>query len=232
NVPLRGTFPKTRINPSKPTPPGLTKQIGAPPRLSRGRETWHYYYEPESPEKPSETATALRCPAEGEGGGARFRHEFAERTRLTGRTKLRLWIEADGSDDADLFVVLRKIDRSGEAVPFPFFALYDDGPVALGWQRASHRALDEERSTPWQPWHTHDREERLEPGVPVPVEIEIWPSSTLFEAGEQLELVVQGSDFMTGVLPGHRTTRNKGDHIIHSGGDYDSHLLIPVIPSA
>jgi hypothetical protein len=24
-------FPKTRINPYKPTPPGLTKQIGAPP---------------------------------------------------------------------------------------------------------------------------------------------------------------------------------------------------------
>ncbi|MFF4530495.1 CocE/NonD family hydrolase [Streptomyces sp. NPDC001407] len=183
-------------------------------------------------EKPSETPRALRYPATGEGNGVRFRHEFTERTRLTGHAKLRLWIEADGSDDADLFVVLRKLDRSGEPVPFPFFALYDDGPAALGWQRASHRALDEERSTPWQPWHPHDREEPLEPGVPVPVEIEIWPSSTLFEAGEQLELIVQGSDYMTGVLPGHRTTRNKGDHIVHSGGDFDSHLLIPVIPAA
>ncbi|RLV08806.1 X-Pro dipeptidyl-peptidase domain-containing protein [Streptomyces griseocarneus] len=182
-------------------------------------------------EKPSETAAALRYPAQGENNRARFRHVFTERTRLTGHAKLRLWLEADGSDDADLFVVLRKLDRVGEPVPFPFFALYDNGPVALGWLRASHRALDPEKSTPAQPWHPHDREERLEPGVPVPLEIEIWPSSTLFEEGESLELIVQGSDFMTNVLPGHRVTRNAGAHIIHSGGEYDSHLLVPVIPA-
>ena len=38
----------------------------------------------------------------------------------------------------------------------------------------------------------HDREEPLTPGVPVPVEIELWPSSTLFRAGETLRLVVAG----------------------------------------
>ncbi|MEU7578563.1 CocE/NonD family hydrolase [Streptomyces sp. NPDC041068] len=180
-------------------------------------------------DKPRVTEASVRYPATGEDNRATFRHTFTERTRLTGHSKLRLWIEADGARDADLFVVLRKFDSAGHEVVFPFFALYDNGPIALGWQRASHRALDEARSTPWQPWHTHDREELLEPGVPVPVEIEIWPSSTLFEAGETLELVVQGSDFMTDVLPGHERTRNAGEHIIHTGGTYDSHLLVPVV---
>ncbi|MCL3997005.1 CocE/NonD family hydrolase [Streptomyces lavenduligriseus] len=162
-------------------------------------------------------------------GGTRFTYRFTERTRLTGHAKLRLWLEARGSDDADVFVALRKRDATGQEVPFPFFALYDNGPVALGWLRASHRALDEQRSTPWQPWHPHDREELLEPGVPVALDIEIWPSSTLFEPGESLEVVVQAGDVVTGVLPGHRVTRNAGDHIIRTGGRFDSHLLVPVV---
>jgi hypothetical protein len=27
----------------------------------------------------------------------------------------------------------------------------------------------------------------------------------------------------------HADTRNRGDHVIHAGGRYDSHLLVPVI---
>ena len=107
-----------------------------------------------------------------------------------------------------------------------------------GWLRASHRALDEEKSTPWQPVHLHTYEEPLEPGVTVPVEIEIWPSSTLFRAGETLRVLVMGQDIYTEIpQPGpammrHEETRNKGRHIIRTGGTYDSHLLVPVIPGA
>ena len=66
--------------------------------------------------------------------------------------------------------------------------------MALGWLRVSHRALDPARSTEFQPVHPHDREEFLEPGEVVPVDIEIWPSSTWFAAGETLRLIVQGRD--------------------------------------
>ncbi len=68
----------------------------------------------------------------------------------------------------------------------------------------------------------------------MPVEIEIWPSSTRFAAGERLRLVVQGSDIYRYapwiVLAGHPETINAGEHVIHTGGKYDSHLLIPVMP--
>ena len=80
----------------------------------------------------------------------------------------------------------------------------------------------------------HTREELLERGVPVAVEIEIWPSATRFRKGERLRVVVKGSDIYTEApdnLPFclHQDTRNQGEHIILTGGEYDSHLLVPVI---
>jgi predicted acyl esterase len=134
----------------------------------------------------------------------------------------------------DLFVGLQKLDESGNLMPFSFLNALEDGPVALGWLRVSHHELDEARSRPEQPWHTHLREQRLKPGEIVPVEIEIWPSGTRFQKGEQLQVLIQGSDvqqYPPGVVAmGHSVTRNEGTHIIHTGGRYDSHLLVPVIP--
>jgi len=166
---------------------------------------------------------------------AKFEFTFNEKTEITGHMKLKLWVQADGSDDMDLFVALEKFDRSVNLVPFPFFGNHDDGPVALGWLRVSHRELDEEQSTPYQPVHKHTREIKLEAGEIVPVEIEFWPSGTLFQRGEKLRLVVQGSDIYWYPeeihTDGHTATVNKGKHVIYSGGKHDSHLLVPVIPA-
>jgi predicted acyl esterase len=58
----------------------------------------------------------------------------------------------------------------------------------------------------------------------------------LWHAGQQLRVLVQGYDssYMDNLMPGMKLfnfhTRNKGDQIIHTGGKYDSHLLVPVIP--
>ena len=131
---------------------------------------------------------------------------------------------------------MQKLDVDGRLVPFSFLNALEDGPVALGWLRVSHRELDMERSTPEQPWHPHRREQRLEPGQIVPVEIEIWSSGTRFGAGEQLRLLVQATDiqqYPPGVVSmAHSVTRNVGTHVIHTGGKYDSHLLVPVVPPA
>jgi predicted acyl esterase len=149
--------------------------------------------------------------------------------------KLKLWVQAVDNDDMDLFVAVEKFDRSGDRVPFQFYTNHEDGPVAIGWLRVSHRELDEKKSTPYQPFHKHQREIKLKPGEIVPVEIEIWPSSTLFEQGEKLQVIVQGSDIYSYRLPEsqiieHAATINKGEHVIYTGGKYDSHLLVPVIP--
>ena len=184
---------------------------------------------------PVSEASAARYEMTGATTRAVFDHGFACDTELTGHMKLRLWVEAVGADDMDLFVAIQKLEADGTCVPFVFYAMNEDGPAALGWLRASHRELDMARSRPEQPFHPHTREERLRPGEPVAVEIEIWPSSTLFRAGQRLRVVVQGSDIADHGLPNapfarHDQTRNLGTHVIHTGGQYDSHLLVPLIP--
>lgn len=149
--------------------------------------------------------------------------------------KLKLWMAAEGTDDMDVYVGIQKLDKAGRLVPFAYYAQFNDGPVALGWLRASHRELDRERSTEYQPVHTHRREDRLKPGEIVPLDIEIWPSGTRFEAGEGLRLVVQGSDInqypkeTAMVYFRHEASVNRGRHVIHAGGRYNSYLLVPVV---
>ena len=171
-------------------------------------------------------------------GRATFDHRFEQRTELAGHAALRLWVEADGSDDADLFIALQKLDANGQEVGFTFYAFFENGPVALGWLRASHRALDPDRSTPEQPVHSHTFEERLKPGECVPVDIELWPFSVSFEPGETLRLVIAGSDIYRKeeglMLPFalHEETRNRGRHILRTGGESSSYLLTPVLESS
>jgi predicted acyl esterase len=186
-------------------------------------------------DSPSATGTAARYDPTTAEGRAVFDYRFEQDTELTGHMKLRATVEAEGADDMDLFVAVHKLDANGAYVPFVFYSMLENGPVALGWLRVSHRELDPVRSTPQQPVHTHAREQLLQPGERVAVDIEIWPSSTRFRAGEQLRVVIQGQDVQQEGLPNapfarHERTRNRGAHVIHTGGTTDSHLLIPVIP--
>ncbi len=165
-----------------------------------------------------------------------FDMRFDAETEITGHAALHLWVEAEGSDDMDLFVALQKLDAAGEVVGFTFYAFFENGPVALGWQRVSHRATVPGASTPERPVHAHDREERLAAGECVPVAIELWPSSTRFAAGETLRVVIAGTDIYRkeeGAMlpfPLHEDTRNRGRHVIRTGGAHLSHLIVPIIP--
>ena len=163
-----------------------------------------------------------------------FDYKFLAPTDLIGNAKLKIWVEAESFSDADVFIGLQKIDKSGNVVGFYFFNYFETGPLALGWLRASHRELDAERSTLFQPWHSHERMLPLVAGEPSPLEIEIWPSGTHFEAGESLRLIVQGEDVFkanTGNVEVLHTTINSGRHIVRTGGKWDSHLLLPVVPN-
>ena len=167
-------------------------------------------------------------------GRATFDLRFGTAVDLVGHAKLRVWMSAPEAGDLDVFVALQKLDRYGDLVGFPYYAVFADGPVALGWLRASHRELDQGRSTPWQPVLAHQRELRPRPGEIVPLEIEILPSGTHFGSGETLRLVIQGTDIYRLPRPlmqtFHDDSVNRGPHLIHTGGRFDSHLLIPYAP--
>ena len=175
-------------------------------------------------------AAALRYDAEDASAQLRFSHRFTADTEITGTANLRVWVEAAGADDMDLYVGLSKLDRDGNEVFMAGYNDVEDGHVASGWLRVSYRELDTDRSTELHPFLHHRRVLPLTPSERVEVQIEILPSSTMFRAGESLVLRLQGTE-----LPGaggitHINGVNAGDHIVHVGGAMPSRLILPVIP--
>ncbi|MGI9591714.1 MAG: CocE/NonD family hydrolase [Myxococcota bacterium] len=163
------------------------------------------------------------------GGGLEVRYRFREDTELTGYMKLRLWVEARGSDDMALFVSVDKLDGAGRRMPFFGSVGNHEDAVARGLLRVSRRELDEAESTEWEPVLAHQRERKLAPGEIVPVDIAINPSSTFFRAGESLALTIAPREIVPSPPYRKSTAGNRGLHVLHVGGRHDSYLLIPVI---
>jgi uncharacterized protein len=167
-----------------------------------------------------------------EAASARFATApFAELTEFTGPLKLKLWVSSSG-DDADLFAIVRKLDSQGREVTFQG-SINPGFPVACGWQRVSHRKLDPARSKPWRPYHPHDELQKLTADEIVPVEIEIWPTSIVFEPGDRLVLEVAAHDEPRIAPFLHDDPRDRvlaKKITLHTGGRFDSHLLLPRIP--
>jgi len=174
-------------------------------------------------------ATESKVTYEATEGRVTFTMTFPEDTEISGYAKLRLWVEADGNDDMDLFVNVRKLDEEGNWLPV--HVLDNPHPGAWARFRVSHRELDPKWSTDFQPVQAHRKEEKLRPGEIVPVDIEISAMSRMWHKGQQLCVIVSGHYVTDGwFMPLNFQPQNKGNHIIHSGGKYDSYLQIPVIP--
>ncbi|GAA4585827.1 CocE/NonD family hydrolase [Planotetraspora phitsanulokensis] len=150
---------------------------------------------------PDGLALAERAPADGGrldfaalGDGVTFTTEpFAEEVEITGPAAARLFVSSTTAD-ADIFLTLRVLDPAGTDVTF-VSGLDPAGVVAAGWLRASHRAVDPERSLPHRPWHPHDHADPLTPGEVVQLDVEIWPTSVVIPAGHRLACTVRGRDF-------------------------------------
>ena len=161
-------------------------------------------------------------------GRAAFSLRLEQAVELIGSMRLKLWVSTSERDDLDLFVVLRKLDSTGREVFFSGYNGYERDGVAKGWLRASHRGLDASRSTPLRPWHCHSRIQKVCSDDIVPLDIEIWPSATLFVAGSTLRLTIQGQDAARYPSFGHSELVNRGWHTIFTGGPHDSCLTVPL----
>lgn len=151
---------------------------------------------------------------------------------FTGPVVARLWMSSTGHD-LDVFLHFHVIDRNG-AIRVGTGPQGAPIPLAMGWLRASHRELDPERSLPWRPVHSHTSASPLVPGEPVPLDVEIWPTSITLAPGERLVMRVRASDDDLGVIS-HNDPQDRGalrafTTTIHTGGRFDSALLVPVIP--
>lgn len=137
---------------------------------------------------------------------------LAEPLAVVGRVRCRLWVVPD-TPDLDLSVRLSDV--------------YPDGRSMLvidGIQRARMRCGD-------------DRECLLTPGVPTEIEVDLWSTAMVFNAGHRVRLTVAGSNW-----PRFEVNPNDGGEIdtgtpivahpeLRFGGDDPSVLLLPVLPS-
>ena len=156
-----------------------------------------------------------------------FDYTFAQATTLIGNMVLHLWVSAEQADDLDLFVGIRKFDPRGDEVYFTGFGGNPNDIVTRGWLRVSARERDEQQSTPWQPYLLHSHVRKINPAETVPVDVEILPSGTSFEKGAKLRLVIQGRDVVPNPILRHDDSVNRGTHTMHTGGRFDSFLLVP-----
>jgi hypothetical protein len=122
---------------------------------------------------------------------------FEEETVLVGYPKARLWVEAKGADDMDLFVFVQKLDRHG--TPLEAFTVPNQGAMmhdvtergasilrykgSAGRLRLSMRHLDETLSTDDVPAHTFDRVEKLQRGEVAEIEVDLSSVGLAFHPG-------------------------------------------------
>jgi len=194
-------------------------------------------------------ATTVQASYPAKTGESVFTYRFASDTQLTGYLKAHLWVEAKDANEADIFVLVEKLDKDGKLLIPDQTSAGQYFPVppagAHGRLRVSLRKLDLKLSTDFIPIQSFDQPQMLHPGEIVPVDIAIMPASEVFHVGEQLRLTIAGHEFAA--PPGAKApsgllafmhplpptpTHNAGVHVIHGGGDHQSFLQIPVVSAA
>lgn len=180
-----------------------------------------------------------------------FAYKFTKPTWMIGYSKAVLYLSAEIAQNLDVFVQLRKMDKSGEIlqhlnvpvdqlvppkatpndVPNTCFLKYL-GPT--GVLRATHTSTRIPSSDPnaW-PRYRHDQKDAVVNANQVyQLEVPIWPSGITFEAGESLVLKVAGhymSMMEFEFLNNHLDITNIGRHTLHLGYAEGSHIVVPFV---
>jgi uncharacterized protein len=140
---------------------------------------------------------------------------------LAGSGSVDLWLKSTAAD-VDLQVTLSEIRPDG-----------NETYVQNGWLRASHRKIDDARSTELRPLQTHLRADAadLPAGQFTLARVEIFPFAHAFRAGSRIRLSVEspGGDralWKFGVLQSDAPITNTIAH----GGAQASRVVLPVVP--
>tara|TARA_B100000315_G_scaffold247251_1_gene275711 strand:- start:5792 stop:7444 length:1653 start_codon:yes stop_codon:yes gene_type:complete len=157
---------------------------------------------------------------------------LAEDLEIAGPIKLVLYISSSETD-ADFFV---KLSEQMPQAPEEREKGLNPAYVCLtkGWLRASHRALDLEKSTEMEPYHSHSDPEPIEPGKVYQLDISIEPMAHRFKQGNRLRLeIVNGDSVVTDVIWTHYYLPHKiGTDTIYHSEEYPSALTLPVMEGA
>ena len=160
---------------------------------------------------------------------------FDEEIETNGYFGAHLWVETEDNDDLDLFVYALKADRDDNLRPPVVYGAPNSGFEGVeqftpcGRLRASFREIDAEKSTEDKPFQTFRIQEKLTPGIPVKVDIALWPIGMRYHPGEKLKFIVSGFEMNKEEWPDLKPAEsvNRGKAFIYTGGDKASYITVP-----
>lgn len=186
-----------------------------------------------------------------------FTHTFSKPTNLVGLPKAVLYMSTLDSNNMDVYVIIRKLDRNGKSllnlnIPWSSIASHGASPDkisdipkrnvnnlmfhvgSMGILRASRRAIDHSKSIHENyPFHPHDKDDYITPGEIIKLEIGIWAMGVEYEEGESVRAEVHGnSPMLRGEFPSEDPfpeMASKGIHRVHVGGETASHVILPFV---
>ena len=168
-----------------------------------------------------DAAVTWDWPALADGTGLGFTTApFTDDTFIAGSGSVDLWV-GSSTGDTDLEVTVAEVRPDGTEIY-----------VQSGWLRASHRALDDARSSELRPVQTHLEADAapLPDGELAPVRVELFPFAHPFRAGSSLRITIDAPggnraewEFDTTISDGETVT-------IGRGGDTASRVVLAVVP--
>jgi hypothetical protein len=137
---------------------------------------------------------------------------------VTGPITAKLWVS---SDQVDTDITIKLIDVYPPSADYPqgFAMNLTDGILRLRYRNS------------WE------KPELLQPGVPVAVMVEAFPTSNLFKRGHRIRLDISSSNFPhfdvnpnTGAPEGKGLSRHVARNTIYLDRERPSHVVLPIIP--
>jgi predicted acyl esterase len=147
---------------------------------------------------------------------------MVEETEICGPIALKLFASTTDTDVL-WFVSLFEIDGGG-----------GERLLTRGWLRGSQRALDAQRTKPWQPYHTHMSRVPVAAAEVTEFDIEIRPYALLLKPGHRLALRVKCADNekpehdLQWIAQGHLSRPGSAEITVHHSAEHPSYLLLPV----
>lgn len=158
---------------------------------------------------------------------------FKEDVEITGPAACYLHASID-QDDTNWIMSVRDVAPNNKEVE-----------LSKGFLKASHRAIDQDKSKPYEPYHPHTDPELVTPGQVYEYAIALAPISNVFKAGHRIKLVVSSMDHARARnyelapeslgqthSPWHLCSSKTTLHKIFHDPENPSHVLLPIIPSA
>lgn len=148
---------------------------------------------------------------------------LAEPRVLVGPIAATLYLSTT-APDTDLFVSVADVDALGEVTY-----------LARGMLRASHRALDPDRTLYNAqgdiiiPHHPHTNPQPVDPGRVERYDLEVFPLAHIFYAGHRLQVQVHTPPLSDGSW-GYNPLRAPGVNTLHHDAEYPSSMLLPFLP--